>query len=181
MSEVPSLSTIKVLHTLGPAGTNCELAATEWFRKRDMEPDVRLHPTLEAAVEAMPRDGQHALMGCVVYPDLHEIVFGNREWLELVDCLIVPTDEMLLAQRTRSPISTLATHPAPHRLGPPDAERLFANSNVVAAEMCAKGDASACITTRRAAEALDLEIVENYGAVMMGFTVHSCRVGASSC
>ena len=178
MKLVSALSSICALHTLGPTGTNCERAAWEWLRRNGPDGKVFLYSTLEKAIKQMPYDPEHALLGCVVYPLLNEIVFNNLDRLELLDCLILPTHDMLLAQVEPKPIETLATHPAPHALGPSNAKRIYVDSNVVAAELCAQGKADACITTRSAAEALGLQIMENYGAVPMGFTIHGHRMGA---
>lgn len=68
-------SRVAVLHTLGPTGTNCEAAAHAWFRRQGGVGRVELHSTLEQAVERMPEDDTHALLSCVVYPELHTLVF----------------------------------------------------------------------------------------------------------
>lgn len=41
------------IHTLGPAGTNCEKAAYYWLNKNNQQGNIILHPTLETAVKEM--------------------------------------------------------------------------------------------------------------------------------
>ena len=64
-----------VIHTLGPQGTNCELAATTWFKELNIEGKVVLHPTLEIAAQEIKDSKHDLLLGCAVYPDLHKLVF----------------------------------------------------------------------------------------------------------
>ena len=113
------------LHTLGPDGTNCAMAAREWFLRLDRAGRVQLHATLELAAGAMPMDGSAALMACIAYPDLHTLMFSNHGRLALADCLVLPTFDMVLASRTGMPPRTVSSHPAnpadPRRgqVGPP--------------------------------------------------------------
>ncbi len=167
------LSRIVVLHTLGPAGTNCEAAAHAWFRRLGGVGRVELHPTLELAVERMPEDDTHALLGCVVYPDLHTLVFSNLDRLELADCFIFPTFNMLFAKRPGvAHLSSVASHPAPRHLVPAGLKVSLVNSNSQAALDCANGIVDACITTLPAAQKHGLQIVNDHGPVPMGFTIH---------
>ncbi len=167
------LSKVAVLHTLGPTGTNCEAAAHAWFKRRGNIGRVYLHSTLEQAVEEMPEDDTHALLGCVVYPDLHTLVFSNLGRLALADCFIFPTFNMLLAQRPGVPsVRSVATHPAPRHLVPAGLDVSLVNSNAQAALDCANGIVDACITTLPAAQRNGLQIVNDHGPVPMGFTIH---------
>lgn len=109
---------IRVIHTLGPAGTNCEAAAHEWFKRNGRKGAVHLHPTLEIAAEELKDDPAIALLGCVAYPDLHTLVFSNLSRFQMVDIFVMPTFNMILASRTGEPPQTISTHPAPQRLAP---------------------------------------------------------------
>jgi hypothetical protein len=166
---------VRVLHTLGPTGTNCEAAAHHWFEKHGIDGRVVLHDTLEAGVEAMRESGEHAeaLLGCVVYPDLNTLVFANLEWLQLTDCFVMPTFNMVVASADGSMPTRVATHPAPKHLVPRGCEYAFVNSNAVAAASCASGDFDGCVTTLAAARLHKLEIVRDFGAVPMGFSIHA--------
>lgn len=167
------LSKVVVLHTLGPTGTNCEAAAHAWFKRRGSVGSVYLHSTLEQAVENMPEDDTHALLGCVVYPDLHTLVFSNLGRLSLADSFIFPTFNMLLAQRPGvASLRSVATHPAPRHLVPAGLDVSLVNSNAQAALDCANGIVDACITTLPAAQRNGLQIVNDHGPVPMGFTIH---------
>ncbi|WDE11838.1 hypothetical protein [Thalassomonas haliotis] len=160
------------IHTLGPSGTNCEKAASKWFLDKKLEGNVVLHPTLEAAVENIGDSDSDLLLGCAVYPDLHNIVFKNLPKLKLVDSFIMPTIDMVLASRGQQELNTFATHPAPASLVT-HLEAVFVNSNAAAAAFCAEGGADACITTATAAENNKLTILKSFGPVPMCFTVHS--------
>jgi prephenate dehydratase len=162
------------LHTLGPSGTNCEAAAYEWFSRQGRTGKVYLHPTLETAAQKMNSDGSEALLACVVYPELHTLVFSNLKFLDMIDCFVFPTRNMVLAARNVETIKSVSTHPAPQKLVPSwIQERRLVNSNAQAAVDCAAGITDACITTIAAAKAYKLQIIEDFGPVPMGFTIHA--------
>jgi prephenate dehydratase len=166
---------ITTIHTLGPSGTNCERAAEEWFNRGGIKGKIRLYPSLEVAAEAAMEDPHGGLLGCVVYPDLHTLVFSSLDRLELVDCFVMPTYNMVLAARADAtrPLECVATHPAPQHLVPKAVrERRFVDSNAQAAIDCARGLTDGCITTSFAAEEHSLVLLEDFGAVPMGFTIH---------
>ncbi|MFE6778214.1 bacilysin biosynthesis protein BacA [Streptomyces sp. NPDC057702] len=167
---------IRTLHTLGPTGTNLEAAARRWLDRRGLTGSgtVVLHPSLESALEGLPRTGAHALVACAVYPHLHTLVFDNLRTCRMVDSFLMPTHEMVLAVSATAPSEprTVATHPAPASLVPPTCQARPALSNAQAAIDCAGGAVDACITTAVAARAHALRIVHNFGAVPMVFTVH---------
>jgi prephenate dehydratase len=167
-----ALAEVKLIRTLGPRGTNCEMAAQVWFRNRGIDGEVTLHPTLEEAVERLKNDKDAALLACAVYPDLHKLVFSNLSWLALADSFIIPTYNMLLASRGAEQPRTVATHPAPQGLVPGDAEITLVTSNAQAASDCAQGLVEGCITTQPAAEQYGLRILRDFGPVPMDFTIH---------
>ncbi|WP_409180693.1 hypothetical protein F9C11_29940 [Amycolatopsis sp. VS8301801F10] len=167
------------IHTLGPAGTNCEAAARHYLEKNGYrDGSVVLYDTLEDAVEhVLDEPADSALLGCIVYPRLHEIVFDHLDSLALRECFTMPTHRMVLAKPAGSPEigprSTVLCHPAPVQLL--DGRGLdvrLATSNAAAARQCAAGEADACITTIVAAGAAGLDIVEDFGPVPMGFSIH---------
>lgn len=134
-----------------------------------------LHETLETALEAVfSTDKDAVLLGCVVYPDLHKIVFNNLASLELVDQFIMPTHRMVLAACNQEvTISTVATHPAPRSLVEGRGFIITeVTSNSQAALECASGTYDACITTSVAADQNNLTILEDAGHVPMGFSIH---------
>ncbi|MFD9724029.1 bacilysin biosynthesis protein BacA [Streptomyces sp. NPDC059072] len=163
---------VRHLHTLGPHGTNLEAASHEWLRRRGVEGTVELHSSIEAALEAVPDDGRHALTACAVYPALHTLVFSNLHRLHMIDSFVMPTHNMVLASSgTRVP-ATVASHPAPKGLVPATAEIHEVLSNSQAAIDCAEGRVEGCITTIVAAEKRGLRVLRDFGAVPMVFTVH---------
>ena len=173
-SDSPRLD-IRELHTLGPAGTNCEKAAYTWLRRQGRDPVVHLYPTLEDAVEGIDGDPTSGLLACVVYPELHTLVFSNLHRLAMVDCFVLPTHNMVLALRpgVTTPRS-VASHPAPAGLIPDTiVERRLVNSNTRAAMDCARGLDDACITTIVSAQEHGLHVVADFGPVPMGFSIHA--------
>lgn len=166
------LNSIRVIHTLGPTGTNLAAAAREWFSRHGIDGDVRLYETVESAIDLMPRDPSHALLTCAVYPNLYNVVFNNLSRLKFVDSFIWSTFPMLLASRDGSRPTVVATHPAPQSLVPSDMERIITTSNSQAAVDCVSGKTDGCITTLAALEIHGLKIVEDFGPVPMVFTLH---------
>lgn len=165
-----------LVHTLGPAGTNCEAAARRWLADNHSgRGSVILHPTLEDAVPAVLKEPETSvLLGCVVYPRLHELVFQNLDTMELRECFMMPTHHMVLAARDAAgEIKTVTSHPAPvNLLDGRDVRIELATSNAAAAQTCARGGADACITTEPAAVEHGLTIVDDFGPVAMGFSIH---------
>lgn len=163
---------IRSVHTLGPAGTNLETAAHEWLHRQGVDGDVELHESLEAALDAVPDNGEHALVACAVYPALHTLTFANLHRLHMVDCFIMPTHNMVLASAGVDNPRTVATHPAPAGLVSAGAEARLVLSNSQAAIDCAAGRAEGCITTSVAAELHGLAVLRDFGPVPMVFTIH---------
>lgn len=176
MSGAPVLSDIRVIHTLGPTGTNLEMAAYHWFAARGQEADVRLHRTLESALPELAGDGREAVLACAVYPDLHSLVFNHLDRLAMVDSFILPTYDMVFAtQADAIEVRAVVSHPAPQslmRLASPDAVLTLVTSNSEAARQCASGTADGCITTSKAAADHGLTVVRNFGPVPMIYTLH---------
>jgi hypothetical protein len=175
-------SRIRGVRTLGPAGTNLEAAAKWWCQARSARnAQVVLHDTLERAVQEMTLDGTEVLIGCIVYPDLHTLVFGNLAKLEISECFVFPTHRMVLASRDgRFPLS-VATHPAPRLLVPQGVDAtIVVTSNSAAAMECARGAVEGCVTTIVAAQTHGLKVLRDYGSVPMGFSVHCARGNPAS-
>ncbi|ALO06658.1 hypothetical protein AQF52_1062 [Streptomyces venezuelae] len=133
---------------------------------------MTLHSSIESALDAVPDDGQHALVACAVYPALHTLVFSNLHRLHMVDSFVMPTHNMVLATNGAAQPATVASHPAPTRLTPAGTEIREVLSNSQAAIDCAEGRVEGCITTIVAAENHGLRVVRDFGAVPMVFTVH---------
>ena len=160
------------LHTLGPAGTNCELAARRWFDGRGRG-DVVLYPTLEAAAAGALATPGGALLAPAAYPDLHTLMYSHVDDLTLADSLVMATHRMVLARRPGADrLSTVASHPAPVALVSAGMVVSLVASNSQAASDCAEGLVDACITTEAAMSAHGLELVRDFGTVSMAFTIH---------
>lgn len=180
VSSQPLIAT-QVIRTLGPEGSNLELAAYEWFRLNGVaNGEVILHPTVEDAVSAISADNE-GVMACAAYPHLHTLIFENLKSLTIIDTFLFPTMEMVLASRRLSSYKageTCASHRAPQALIPDRFRWIESSSNSQAARDCADNLSDACITTKTAAESNDLLIVENFGTVDMAFTLHAQSVTA---
>jgi prephenate dehydratase len=163
---------IAVVHTLGPAGTNLEMAACQWMKSKLKAVDVRLHPTLEIALPQIPDDGRHALLACAVYPELHSLVFSSLQRMRMIDAFILPTYNMVLASKGTTDPQVVASHPAPAGLVSAAATVRVSTSNSKAAQECADGQVDGCITTAPAAAMNGLQIIRDFGPVPMVFTVH---------
>lgn len=170
-------TSLRTIHTLGPVGTNCQMAAHEWFKKNQIENGtVRLYDTLEEAVLNVKKG--EALLACVVYPKLHNLVFENLGEMEFKETFITNTYDMVLAAKDKNidGIVKLASHPAPVDLV---SKYKFiithVSSNSAAAIEVAKGNFDGCITTIEAAKQHDLLVLENFGPVPMGFSLHTMK------
>lgn len=166
---------VRSLHTLGPAGTNCERAAFRWRANRCPGAWVELHPTLEAAADAVLGRTDAVLVGVAAYPQLHTLIYSRIERLQILDAFIMDTDEMVLASSSGDLPRVCATHPAPEHLLPPSIERRYVASNVLAAQDCVSGQADGCVTTLCAARVHGLSVLHNYGCIPMAFTIHGPR------
>ena len=138
-----------------------------------------LHQTLEKGVEKIGDDRSSVLIACIVYPDLHNLVFSHRERLEIVECFVFSTHNMVLASRDGRMPSSVASHPAPRKLVPDEASCRLVTSNAQAAIDCARGEIDGCITTLTAARLHGLEVVRDFGPLPMGFSVHAPRGAAA--
>lgn len=165
---------LSVIHTLGPAGTNCEAAARHYIASNGLAAEVVLHRTLEEGMVEVLADPGAALLGCVVYPDLHGLVFPYLDRMTLADQFLFDTFPMVLAARSAdAQLRLVASHPAPRALVPEGIDVRLATSNAEAARLCAAGEVDGCITTGVAAAANGLVVLKDNGPVPMGFTIHA--------
>ncbi|WP_187181796.1 MULTISPECIES: prephenate dehydratase domain-containing protein [Serratia] len=144
---------------------------------------MKLHQTLESAANFMAQDSNKndVLLGCIVYPHLHHLVFNNLQKLKLVDCFVMNTHNMILASRydNAAQIKRVGSHPAPrdliHQVEGVQQETLIElfNSNSEAARQCAAGTVDGCITTLVAAQQYRLHVLADFGPVPMGFSIHA--------
>lgn len=170
------MKNITHIHTLGPKDTNCEKAANFFFNSINQENrNILLYRTLEDAVQNMPINDNHALLGCIVYPYLHNIVFQNLGRLSLSHVFIMNTYNMVLASNHKdlAQVTTVSTHPAPQSLVPLGLTKIMANSNAHAASLCKERETNGCITTDLAAKNNSLFILKEFGEIPMGFCIHT--------
>lgn len=159
--------------TLGPEGTNSELAAKWYIAQRGLRADVILTATPEDSVRCIVEGQADVAIACAVYPRLNHLVFDNLGKVTISDCFRFSTDEMVLA---RSPsaagLTTVLSHPAPRTLIEGNGYDIReSTSNSAAARACAAGESDGCITTRNAADSNGLVIVRSFGAIPMGWVV----------
>lgn len=172
-SRREALTAITTIHTLGPTGTNLEMAAHHWFSTQEREGAVVLHAEVEDGLDVMRFDGSEAILACAVYPRLHRLVFQNLPRLAMVDSFILDTYNMVLATRQdQESVTTIVTHPAPSSLVEARGEMTMSSSSSQAAADCAAGLYDGCVTTEQAAKAEGLLVAEDFGPVPMIFTLH---------
>lgn len=164
------------IHTLGPKGTNCELAAHQWCELNNVNPEIVLHSTLEDAVDIANFEDQEALLACIVYPNLHHLVFSNLDKMRLLDCFVMPTYNMVLASLNTKKPKRIASHPAPisllNNLDWTVHPHIYSTSNTQAAISCKEYEVDGCITTLKSAHDFGLKVIRDFGPVDMGFSIH---------
>jgi hypothetical protein len=175
--------------TLGPTGTNLELAAQDLKARLlavrpDLEISVNLYKTLEVAVEECkklsPTKGrQRLLVSCAPYPGLNDLIFKNIDLMELTYSFIIPTREMVVAAHAGADISKrtiVYAHPAVTSLAEQFGDAvLLSSSNSQAAIDCKADSDSACVCTIEAAREQGLSVVHSFGTVPVDFCVHSFK------
>jgi len=168
-----ALRQVTSLHTLGPEGTNCALAARRWFEGQGRDGEVVLYRTLEDAARGALATVGGALLAAAAYPELNTLIYSHFDRLFVADSMVMATHRMVLARRpgTGQPVN-VASHPAPVALLDDGMTVTLVPSNSQAAIDCASGLADACITTDAAMELHGLELVRDFGPVAMAFTVH---------
>ena len=163
---------LKRIYVLGPKGTNSEKAISNYIRKNDLEMEVLFTDTLENAAEKVLKDKESAFLGCVAYPNLHNLIFPYLDKLSIEEVFLDDTYEMVLASKSKGKIETIATHPAPAYLCDSSINKCFSTSNADSAQKCLDNTADACITTTEAIKNTDLVVLDSYGSFPMGFTIH---------
>lgn len=167
---------LKKLYILGPTGTNSELAAKTYIQEHKLSTEIILCKTLELGIVEVLKDKHSALLGCVAYPDLHNLIFPYLDELVIGDLFLCDTYDMVLAKKKDTiNIQKVASHIAPSSLIDDTHTTMLCNSNADAAQLCFQDKTDACITTERAANDLGLEIIKNYNSLPMGFSVHIHR------
>ena len=162
-----------VIGTLGPEGTNSELASLKYLTDNNLSDKgvVKLYLTPEQAIDALINMEIDKCVLCIVYPRLNEIVFRNLEYIEMTDTYMLPTYAMVIAGSSSA--VKYCSHAAPIDLIEKGKNVEIVNSNAEAAKLCKMGKFDACVTTRKAADLYKLNIVKDYGEVNMGWAVFS--------
>ncbi|MED1738039.1 hypothetical protein P4U97_00600 [Bacillus swezeyi] len=178
-TKVQEEQAVMIVHTLGPKGTNCEKAGQLWLKNQGLRGEVRLYETLEEALLHVKITENSVLLGCAVYPFLHNIVFENLLDLKIIDSFVMPTYSMVFAAKpntSETEIKTVASHPAPAHLAKLFSDHVqLVTSNAQAALACASNAADGCITTIKAADENNLQIIKDFGEVPMCFTIHGLK------
>ncbi len=178
---------------LGPLGNNIEQACQKWLRNMKItnKTEVRLYYTpricLAEARKIMESGVLAIFWTCAVYYELNCFFFENPDVLPFFVMITEPLDEMQLATRednlrmfSQGVIPNgckVASHPSPAPLlkGYPVLVT-WANSNADAAQICARGEVDACITTEKARQLNNLVSIHVFGSPPMvffgGITAH---------
>ena len=70
---------VRKVHTLGPAGTNCEKAALKWAALKCKKAELALHETMERAAEQVAACGCSVLLSVIAYPQLPSIIYKTTK------------------------------------------------------------------------------------------------------
>lgn len=171
------INEIRRLYTLGPQGTNCEFAAKKFLHHNQVCADIILMPTLEAGAAEVLSHEDSILMGCIAYPNLHNLMFSNLRNLKLVEVFVTDTLTMVMASRSSGNPQLVYCHPATESLiAEPLRSIPTATSNASAAMFDgAPSEAGSCITTLRSSQAMKLTQLRSFGSIEMGFSIHMRR------
>ena len=158
------------IFTLAPLGANHERTTKEWFRRSSVDGETKLYSRFEEAAVEKPGG---ALADCVVYPDLHALVFSSLDRLELMNYFVMPVYDMVLAGMVaKRPLACMRTHPATQNMLPEEERQCQLVYGYAQADIdYARGLTDGCITTGLAAEEHGLVVLEDFGAVPIGFTI----------
>lgn len=174
---------LKVIGTLGPAGTSSESAAAAlWHQMNDLpsEPQTTLYDTYEEAAQSLlDREVSHFVVANA-YRGVNEFYMDTR--MALAGVFIMDTPLYGLAKsrrRTRVPAEpSIATHPAPApliaQLLPPrfsQGKVLIMNSTSAAAMAANGGRTDLALTTEPAVAAYDLEFISRTRPIRMVWSV----------
>lgn len=182
---------------LGPAGTNIAQACEQWIKKTGIGSKTKMVfcETPEESVErarGIKEDGHVAIFWtCAVYINLYKIFFNNPDTLTFFIEEIMYLDEMQLATRPEKLVEIqegiipkgwgVASHPSPAPLlDDITCSVEITTSNTRAAEICAKGQVDACITTKSAKMIYNLVLLHKFGSPKMifygGITIHGVEI-----
>ena len=180
---------------LGPTGTNIEQAARTWIQRMKIagKANILLCNKPEESV-VLARELESPKLGifwtCAVYVNEYRIFFENPDTLPFMFQQVMPLDSMQLAVPEEmwerefvraydlarfgslSPDMRVASHPSPAPLlrdTVKAANIITTRSNSHAAELCARQEVEACLTTASAARLHKLKTLHVFGSPPMVF------------
>lgn len=168
--------------TLGPSGTSSEFVVARQIGRFPSPVSLVLWPSYEDAAAAVARGDADFLVVAAAFPRLHTLLFEPPQALEVVDCFVAATPELVIAVRRddTAPPRTIASAPAPVpfvHAAFPQARVVAAASNAAAAQMVIAAAADAAFTTGPAAAAAGLLPLRSFGDVPMAWVVVARRNG----
>jgi len=170
-----------VIATLGPEGTCSEYASLAYLEKTGRGGKVDLYPTFEAAVSALKGGRSDSVIIPSAYTQLANIIFGERNSIEIVDVFMLATPSLVIASRwDTTEFKKVATHSSPSGLARgffPNAELVSTTSNSEAARLLLSLQVDACMTTEICAKEHSLKILCDFGKIAMGWNVFQRRLG----
>jgi hypothetical protein len=173
---------IHVVATIGPPGTCSEAVLLANATRSGQQVTLKLFDTYVLAGRAV-RDGEaELLLVAAAFPELNTLVFDPQLRLEIVDCFVAETPELVLACDAAIHVPrTIAcvAAPLPALLTTyPKAEIIAARSNVDAVNMVLGSLAQGALTTIIAAERAGLVPIHSFGAYPMAWVVMARRSSA---
>jgi hypothetical protein len=170
--------------TLGPENSCSQIILARNLHRFPPGAHVMLCSTYEEAKQSViEKKAEYALVAAA-YARLNELTFGDPRKIEMSNCWLEDTPELVMAARPGDPGETpspvrlvgcmIATVPLARNLYP-DTPQHLGNSNSDVARLIAEGVVDVGVTTGPAAESRGLQILHGYGAVPMTWVVFRPR------
>lgn len=165
----------RIIATLGPEGTCSEMAAQYYGQRLGGNYQVKLYMSFEEAINSLKEQRSTYVIIPSAYKKIANTIFKEKNYVQIEDVFIFDTPEIVFAtNRKRRKIRKIATQSSPKSLleGLYEEEDFIdSDSNSRSALMVMEGLADACLTTMICAQKYSMNIIENFGAVHMGWNV----------
>jgi hypothetical protein len=169
--------------TLGPEHTCSQIILSRNLHRFPPGAQVLLCTTYEEAKQSVIEGKAKYALVAAAYARLNELTFGEPRGIEMSNCWLENTPELVMAARPGDPGETppvklvgcmIATVPLARGLYP-DVPQHLGHSNSDVARLIAEGVVDAGVTTGPAAESRGLRILHGFGGVPMTWVVFQPR------
>lgn len=166
--------------TLGPEFTCSQIILSRNLHRFPPGARTMLCTTYEEAKQSVIEGKAKYALVAAAYARLNELTFGDPRGIEMCNCWLENTPELVMAARPgeASPVKLvgcmIATVPLARGLYP-DVPQHLGHSNSDVARLVAEGVVDAGVTTGPAAESRGLQILHGFGEVPMTWVVFQSR------